>query len=268
MNKEHQQLIKTVLFKNGSYCAAAARWCHKDLSWLSQYEGDSISEKAWNVLHTRPRCHCGNLTRYINFGEGYRSVCSRKCSQALLATSKSARHSRLWTDKDWSAATSKGMKETHFKNRADEKLAKLKKKNIVPLDDLTPGFDNEYRWQHSCGEVFVRSFKRVQGIYCPQCHVSRGQGELFEFIREHYNGEIRVNDREQIAPLEIDIFLPETSLGFEFNGKYWHTSGGLREEQKTFEATEAGIKLIHVWEVQWNKNREQIQAEVLSALRA
>jgi hypothetical protein len=33
---------------------------------------------------------------------------------------------------------------------------------------------------------------------------------------------IKYNDRSTLKPYEIDIFLPEFNLGFEYNGKGWH----------------------------------------------
>ncbi len=265
MNKKHQALIRETLFEGGTYCPRKWR-AASTLVWLQNYDGDVLSEKVWNVLYVRPLCHCGNKTRYINFNEGYRMSCSAKCAQGLLAQSKSARHSDLWNNPKWVEKTSLRMKQAHFNARVSKKLAELLEKQIVPLDELKPGFDNEYRWQHSCGEIFVKSFKRTFSIYCPKCHVSKGQGELYEFIRRHYNGEIIVNDRTKIAPLEIDIYLPELQLGFEFNGKYWHTSGGVREEAKCFEAQEVGVKIVNVWEVEWNKNKDKTKQEVLSYL--
>ena len=44
--------------------------------------------------------------------------------------------------------------------------------------------------------------------------------ELLEFIKSIYSGEIIQSYRDG---LEIDIYLPELKLGFEFNGLYWHS---------------------------------------------
>ena len=96
--------------------------------------------------------------------------------------------------------------------------------------------------------------------------MSKGQGELYELIRKNYSGKIVANDRVAISPREIDIYLPDLNLGFEFNGKYWHQGDGFREASKVFEADEEGIKLINVWEIEWLKNRKKIEAEVLALL--
>jgi hypothetical protein len=266
MTNQHQQFIKTHFFANGFYSSALARWCKEDFSWLSQYEGDTISEKSWNVFYRRPICICGNKTSFIDFRSGYRKSCSLKCGQLQLMNQKSGRQSNLWNDQVWRDQTSKRMKETHFKNRSKKKLEELKGKDILPLDEITPGFDNVYRWQHRCGEIFTKSFKRTFSIYCPKCHVSKGQGQLYEFIRKHFNGEIIVNDRSAIAPKEIDIYLPALKLGFEFNGKYWHRGDGFREAVKVFEGEEAGIKIVNVWEIDWISKRQDEESRILAAI--
>ena len=45
---------------------------------------------------------------------------------------------------------------------------------------------------------------------------------VFDFIKSHYTGEIISGYRQD--RLEIDIYLPELRLGFEFNGLWWHSS--------------------------------------------
>jgi very-short-patch-repair endonuclease len=105
-------------------------------------------------------------------------------------------------------------------------------------------------------------------LFCPKCHVSKGQGELYELIRKSYSGKIVANDRTAIAPKEIDIYLPALKLGFEFNGKYWHPGDGEREAQKSAEAAAAGITIIHVWEKEWVQKalRDKLVAQVLAAI--
>jgi len=266
MNK--QDLIKTKLFSNNRYDSRRLKGREKEFEWLDQYEGETYSERIWNVLHRRPVCHCGKKTSYIDFTNGYRSVCSRKCAQKALAPAKSARHSTLWNNPEWVHSTTTKMREAHYSIRAARKLAELAEKEIVCLDEITAenNFNKIYRWQHKCGEVFLKSFKRTYSIYCPKCHVSKGQGQLYELIRKNYAGTILVNDRTAIEPLEIDIYLPEMNLGFEFNGKYWHRGDGVREAAKVFEAQEAGIRLVNIWELEWIKDRKNQELMVLKQL--
>jgi hypothetical protein len=252
MNK---QLLIDLFFHNGTYCAG--KWRNASLvPEIETLPGKNLSEKVWRVFHKRPHCPCGKETKYLNFTSGYRPYCSSKCAQTseILVFEKRHAHEKRWSLDEWKQQTSSKMKEAHFKNRTPKKLAKLAEKGIIPLDTLEPGQSNEYRWRHSCGEIFTRSFARIGGIYCPSCHVSKGQGELYEAVKRLYSGKIIVNDRTAIAPKEIDIYLPELKIGFEFNGKYWHPGDGSREKHKSAECDAAGIRLIHVWEIDWNKS--------------
>jgi len=70
---------------------------------------------------------------------------------------------------------------------------------------------------------FSRTSQNIK--LCTVCYpinnkVSFSESILFEFIKSIFNGEIIQSWRDG---LEIDIYLPELKLGFEFNGLYWHS---------------------------------------------
>lgn len=258
-----KQILKDLFFHDGEYCAG--KWRNADkCPEVWDLSGDSLSEKVWNGLYKRPTCFCGKLTKWVNFTVGYRAACSRKCAQrnAVIEFDKSHRMSKLWNNPEWRSQMAEKMKLAHHHSRTPKKLAKLAERGITPLDIIEPGQDAEYRWKHECGQVFTRSFARIAAIYCPVCHVSQGQGEVYEFVRTRYSGTIVVNDRHAIAPKEIDIYLPELKVGIEFNGKYWHPGDGRREAQKSTECKQTGIKLLHVWEEQWKKNRRKVEKQI------
>lgn len=45
---------------------------------------------------------------------------------------------------------------------------------------------------------------------------------LYEICKKFISNNIRYNDRKTIRPYEIDIFLPDLNLAFEYDGKGWH----------------------------------------------
>jgi len=70
--------------------------------------------------------------------------------------------------------------------------------------------------------------------------------------------------RSVIPPQEIDIYIPELKLAFEFNGTYWHSSikkDRMYHKNKTEACKEKGIRLIHVFEYEWDNEvkREKIK---------
>jgi len=66
---------------------------------------------------------------------------------------------------------------------------------------------------------------RIGRTQCTVCYPvnstsSFKEKELYDFIKLIYSGEIITSYR---SGLEIDIYLPELKIGFEFNGLYWHS---------------------------------------------
>jgi hypothetical protein len=91
--------------------------------------------------------------------------------------------------------------------------------------------------------------------------------ELFEYIQSIYNGEIIQSYRDGI---EIDIYLPELKIGFEFNGLYWH-SEEYKDKwyhlNKTRYFKERSIKIIHIWEDDWDFKRNIIKSQIKNWLK-
>lgn len=90
-----------------------------------------------------------------------------------------------------------------------------------------------------------------------------------DFIMNNYNGDVLTNIRNVISPYEIDIYLPDLKLAFEFNGLYWHSE--LYKDTnyhylKSKMCEEIGIQLIHIWEDDWVFKNEIIKSMILNKL--
>lgn len=70
-----------------------------------------------------------------------------------------------------------------------------------------------------------------------------------------------------IYPYEIDLYNSEHKIGIEFNGDYWHSSAQNKEEfyhqKKSKRAEEVGVKLFHIFEYEWNREKEKIKQQLL-----
>ena len=80
-----------------------------------------------------------------------------------------------------------------------------------------------------------------------------------------------VNNREILNGKEIDLYYPELDLGIEFNGNYWHSDLKKKEskyhQEKTLIAISKGIRLIHIFEYEWNDQRKRkIILDIISSL--
>lgn len=92
---------------------------------------------------------------------------------------------------------------------------------------------------------------------------SKSQKSLYMFIKNIYKGEILYNTRKIIPPLELDIYIPEKKLAIEFNGVYWHSiekqTDKFYHQDKSLKCLNKGIKLIHIYDYEWNKERKNIE---------
>ena len=95
------------------------------------------------------------------------------------------------------------------------------------------------------------------------------QIELFNLINENYNGKIELNNKNTIKPYEIDIYLPDLKIGFEFNGVFWHSDKFKSKDyhlNKYKKSTENNIRLYTIWEDDWTIKREICESFILNKL--
>ena len=92
-----------------------------------------------------------------------------------------------------------------------------------------------------------------------------------EFIRTLYNYNIE-RDRCVLDGKEIDIYLPDIKVGFEFNGIYWHSDEifqkrGYKDAEEYHQekynlAKEKGIDLYFIKEEDWLNNKEEVKERI------
>ena len=92
---------------------------------------------------------------------------------------------------------------------------------------------------------------------------SQGEHELVEFIGKDL---CLTRDRTAISPYEIDIYVPSKKIGIEFNGSYWHSSIYKDKNyhfNKSKIAEKNGIRLIHIYEYEWNNPVQRKKIELM-----
>lgn len=97
---------------------------------------------------------------------------------------------------------------------------------------------------------------------------SHQEAELKEFIST-LDLEVEFNNREILNGKELDIYIPSKNVAIEFNGLYWHS-----DKQKPFDyhkikteiCNRKGIRLIHVFEDEWQNNKDIIKSIIKSSL--
>jgi hypothetical protein len=92
--------------------------------------------------------------------------------------------------------------------------------------------------------------------------------QLQDFIKENYKGEISLNNRK-IVGKEIDEYLPELKLAFEFNGLFWHSEFNISNNyhfEKTELCEKENIHLIHIYEDDWLYKQDIVKSRILNLL--
>lgn len=92
---------------------------------------------------------------------------------------------------------------------------------------------------------------------------SMAEGQVADFV-ETLGLHVERNAREPLKyRFEIDIYVPEKQLGIEFHGLYWHSErqrGTTYHRDKWVAAQECGIRLIQVWEDDWERKRPIVES--------
>lgn len=72
-------------------------------------------------------------------------------------------------------------------------------------------------------------------------------------------------------PKQLDIKIPELNLAIEYNGLYWHNEANNKMTpqyhlNKTNLCKDKGIRLIHIFDYEWETRQSQVKSFLLSAL--
>ena len=169
------------------------------------------------------------------------------------------------------------IKERVKRTRIDNLLKKYKNLNIVSIEDNVYKFKcdcgKDHEFEISAGLLYHRlKYKTKLCTICNEINSYNNSGfqiELGELIEANCDYPILKNDRIAITPHELDFYIPELKLAFEFNGIYWHS-----EIYKTpnyhFIKTEASekqdIRLIHIYEDDWLFKKEIVKSKILNLL--
>jgi hypothetical protein len=169
-----------------------------------------------------------------------------------------------------------------YKKTIDEKIVSLLSKNLSYINrEFNVNKTDQYILL-SCSKCSTEFNITRQLLYnrsktnkeiCLICNpVSNGTSDmeqnLFKFISDSYNGEI-IQNSKSIIKGELDIYLPEINLAFEFNGLYWHSNiykDKYYHINKTNECKEKNIQLIHIWEDDWVFKQDIIKSIILNKL--
>jgi hypothetical protein len=94
-------------------------------------------------------------------------------------------------------------------------------------------------------------------------NISYLEKEVLSYIKSIYDKEIVENYKSKY---EIDIYLPDLKLGFEFNGLYWHSElfkDKSYHQNKSFHFKDLDIHIFNIWEDDWVYKKNIIKSMIL-----
>ena len=99
---------------------------------------------------------------------------------------------------------------------------------------------------------------------------SKEENKIREYIKSIYQKCPEIPNRSLLPNgREIDIYLEELKLGFEYNGNYWHSNeikSNEYHQEKSLLLKEKGIDLVHIWEWEWFNKEEIIKSIIKTKL--
>lgn len=170
-----------------------------------------------------------------------------------------------------------GKKSTSEKLYAKFNLEWYSKRLKEVRPELSVCKETEYLGMHSplslvCkthGVVYRNKAQTYLFNGCPRCvfRVTKPHSKVVDYLTDVLRVErVDVNIRKVIAPLELDIWLPDHNIGIEINGFFWHQEAPLKHLNKTLECQKKGIRLIQLWDVEifndWLKVRSVLRGAI------
>jgi hypothetical protein len=156
-------------------------------------------------------------------------------------------------------------------------LEMYKKYNVQSIDyekkEIVFKCDNNKEHYFVISPFLFQNRKFCKTVLCTICNPissskSGSELQLFNFIEKEYKKEILRNKRI-IDDREIDIYLPDLKIGFEFNGLYWHNEINKEYDyhlKKTELSEKKGIHLIHIYEDYWLYKQDIVKSRILNLL--
>ncbi|MCK9416326.1 hypothetical protein M0Q97_06680 [Candidatus Dojkabacteria bacterium] len=164
--------------------------------------------------------------------------------------------------------------DIYKKNKDAFLKTKYKDLNLLEISGNTLKFICDKKHVYDIDKDILRNRIIYKTTLCTICNPissytnSGHEIQIKNFILESLNN-IKSNNRNIIKPLELDIYLPDLKLAFEFNGLYWHNE--LNKEKnyhlnKTELCEQQGIQLIHIYEDDWLYKQDIVKSMILNKL--
>lgn len=222
---------------------------------------------------------CDKPTKFENFTLGYRDCCCADCTREYNTGYRNNFQTPEVIEK---------IKKTNIKTRnknlrifeKDNNLILISKLNLKYFKRIVEYKNLEVIYYHQNkyvkkSEISLKELRQLDKKFQKEAKIynSKYEAELHEWLKEIYQGEILDNKYGIIkddTKKQLDFYIPEKNLAIEFNGDYWHSVNTGRDPNyhlnKTKLCQEKGIRLIHIFEYEWNSKKDILKSIISSAL--
>lgn len=264
--------------------------------WLPAESG--IAERIWNLHHGHTsyvkncqRCS-KHITAFRSWTDGYHATfCSKSCQRRVGVKPKlkisaeqkeinknlaKTKRTETFLHRYGSTSNFSGqLKHKHVETSKEKFINRYSasRSDLVLLSDEYSGNRQPLEW--ACSKCSTKFTCSVFGKpTCPTCftpNASAGQHEINAFIRS-LGFTTRLNDRKICKnKYELDIFLPELNMCFEYDGLYWHSEqvrpNIKRESKQKYQFINAlGITQYYIFEDEWKERKDLVKDKIRSVL--
>lgn len=229
-----------------------------------------------NNIDKRPTCHCGLDVKFKNRTIGYQKFCSNRCSTLYNSNNLKNKIVEIYGVKH--SSQTKKSKERRISRKLHQVTEIISGSGkLIKHDYLSDIFTLEC---FNCGMNHHTSYqvlrqRKYLGLSWCDCitssyKTSSMENELRIYIQSIYEGVVILNDKNILkSGKEIDIFLPEIGVGFEFNGLWWHNEINKQRKyhyDKWNECSELGIGLIQIYEDEWLFKKDIVKSRIKSVI--
>lgn len=163
----------------------------------------------------------------------------------------------------------------------DRILSRIAELDLVLRNDI-----REWSLDLTCGRCctdfsFTKQYfhlSKITDTICPTCHprtqTKSGQElELYAFIKDLRLDAVS-GYRSHYHSKEIDVYIPDLKIGFEYNGLYWHSESVLMhnnrspraDHEKLLEFQAQGMRLIQIFEDEWVNQPHVVKSRIANIL--
>lgn len=153
-----------------------------------------------------------------------------------------------------------------------QEVLNIKFNNEYTIISEYNGTKNNITLKHlKCNNVFTdkASYIRSNLIPCPICRAKETSSSEERDVRTFIDSLNLLTEHKKFEKKEIDMFIKDKNIGFEYDGLYWH-SDKFRNSNYHIEKTKffdnKGIRIVHIFSDEWLNKQEIVKDKIQSIL--